>query len=519
VTPFSPTSNVVVPGSRERSAASDEEVEAWLDDHGLSFGRHETAHCPWCGGATATCNDSVVIDERGVRCHRCQKFASWDHLVGRLIHVDKPSLYEAALAFVHFPHQEHILRDLRPNLPRELLKPAWRTMLLEVHRRTLEAMDADARDALMVVIERAASVQVDIVRSSQGAWLDRGTLKPRKLSADRTLKLLPWACSPIMVDAAQNGGPLAGFATVHPVDISAVIGPYVEPPRGAVFARPAPRGGDLPPVDLGDEPPTPAAVELAWAQVDLRLPQVDRAYVETLLCAQFCAQRATSTPPILIITGPPGGGKTAVQHLVAAMVGTRAGMFELGDSKATLRALGLLLSSRHNVTFVDEVGRIWDLYWKIEPLLRANSSIVFEAKYANEETIGVTAPISLLGSTLPASITRSSELGRRSVGIRVRGATKQLQSDRCGNSIWLATARLIDPYQRPFVLMGMQMFEKVNRSPRMMRCLPSASSCSLFMITALRGLARSSSSEAELDEYVAEEHRKLRYVSPLNRAR
>jgi hypothetical protein len=76
------------------------------------------------------------------------------------------------------------------------------------------------------------------------------------------------------------------------------------------------------------------------------------------------------------------------------------------------------------VTYVDEVGRIYDLYWRLEPILRANSKITYEAKYHNERTIRLTAPISLLGSTLPTSVVRSPEIGRRAVGVRLRGAYK-----------------------------------------------------------------------------------------------
>jgi hypothetical protein len=367
--------------------------------------------------------------------------------VGDFVQPDRPSIYDAARALVHFPHQELVLGDLRPSVPAELLQPAWHALLREAHRERLEALDPERREALKVRIVRAASNQVDIVRSESGQWLDRATFTPRKVSADRTLKMLPWALSSIMIDAAANGAPLLGFTPIAPIGVATVIGPFVEPPAGSIFCRMHARASDLPPVDLGAEPPTPEAQERAWVGLEGYLPGIDRSYLSTILSAQLVAQRAIGTPPIVCITGPTGSGKTATQQLAASMVGTRAGAFELGESRATLRALGLLLTSGHNVTYVDEVGRIYDLYWRLEPILRANSKITYEAKYHNERTIRLTAPISLLGSTLPTSVVRSPEIGRRAVGVRLRGAYKswKLGGEADEKGVDIADARSLEP--------------------------------------------------------------------------
>ena len=430
VTTFSPSGNLVVPGARGRSVASQEEIDDWLVERGLRLGRHGGEHCPWCGGATATCNPCLIVDERGAHCFRCGRSASWDWLVGRLVAEDRPSVYDAARACVHLPHQELVLGDLRPNVPPELLEPAWAAMLRQAHADHLKLPDMAEREAWDARIKRAASNRIDIVRSSMGEWLDRKTLTVRRVSADRTLKYVPWAMSPVMVDAAANAAPLHGFTGVHPIKPAAVIGPYVEPPIGSIFVRRALLSTDPPPVDLGLGPPLPAQVESAWSAVETRLPGVDRAYTHTLLIVGLVAQRAVGTPPLVIVTGPTGAGKTAVQHLVAGMLGTKAGLISLdGDADDVNRRLGLKLAAGCGFLFVDEVGRVKNLYWKLEPVLSANSDLTFRAKYANEVVTPLVAPISLLGSTLPSSVVRSPELARRAVGIRLRGA----------NKVWLLT--------------------------------------------------------------------------------
>jgi energy-coupling factor transporter ATP-binding protein EcfA2 len=423
---FAPSANIVIPGNGGRSVASEPDIQGWLDERGLSFGRHSAEYCPWCGGAVATCNPSLDIDqERGVHCYRCGRSGSWDLLVGDFVQSDRPTIYDAARALVHFPHQELILRDLRPSVPPALLQPAWRAMLRQAHADHLVHPDENVRAGWQARVECAASELVDIVRSSSGEWLDRKTLTVRRVSADRTLKRLPWSLSPIMVDAAANPAPLRGFTSVQPIKATAVIGPHVDPPPGSIFVRRASGQSDAPAVDLGFGPPPPEKVEEAWQAVEVKLPGIDRPYTNTLLTAAYVAQRAIGTPPIVIVTGPTGSGKTAAQHLVAGMVGTKAGLVSLdGEADDVNRRLGLKLAAGCGLLFVDEVGRVKNLYWKIEPILSANSDLTFRAKYANEVATPLAAPISLLGSTLPASIVRSPELARRSVGIRLRGANK-----------------------------------------------------------------------------------------------
>jgi hypothetical protein len=425
VTRFTPTAAFVVPGARGESVASDDEIADWLAERGLTPGRHGGEHCPWCGGATATCNACLVIDEQGAHCFRCGRRASWDALVGRVVADDVPTIYEAARACVHFPHQELILRDLRPNIPPELLQPAWTLMLKQAHADHLGDKDDDVKAAWVARIDRAASEMVDVVRSARGEWLDQKTLTVRKVSADRTLKHLPWSQSPIMVDAAANAAPLHGFTNVQPVKPNFVLGPHVTPPRRSVFVRCSAAPNEPPPVNLGLGPPPADAVEAAWETVESKLPGIDRPYVSTLLTAGFVAQRAVATPPLVIVTGRTGSGKTASQHLVAGMLGTKAGLVSLdGDAGDVNRRVGLKLADGCGFIFVDEVGRVKNLYWRLEPVLSANADLTFRAKYANEVETPFTAAVSLLGSTLPASIVKSPELSRRSVGIRLRGVNK-----------------------------------------------------------------------------------------------
>jgi DNA polymerase len=313
-----------------------------------------------------------------------------------------------------------VLRDLRPQLPDMLLKPAWSLCLRVANAGWIESAPDDKEgDRRLNLVERASSDHVDVVRSSTGAWLDAATLRPRVVTV-RTLGELPWCRSGTMIDAALNAGPLTGFTPVHPVEPGAVIGPFVDPPPATVLVRRPARPDEPPPPDLSHRP-SPEQVEDAWAALDSQLPGIrhTRPYLSGLTVASLVTQRGDGQPGIVVVTGPTGSAKTAGQELVGAMVGRPAAGISLGESEDTFRQAGLALESGAGLLFCDEIGRLREVYHRLEPVLRLGSTITYRPKYANERTTPMTACLSFLGSTLPYEVTRSPELARRAVGYRL----------------------------------------------------------------------------------------------------
>lgn len=440
---FAPTSHLVVPGDRTRSAASEAQVAGWLAERGLTFGRYTAQHCPWCGGRPSGGSPPVLISESGLRCFRCDRHESWDQLVGNFVSNDRPSLWDAAKECVHFPHERYVLRQLRPSLPQVLVAPAWRMIMRTVHAATLAEVQAQAaaklaksglsdaeihtraRAAAESHLTRLMAYRIDVVRSVGGAWLDEKTLQTRNVAANRTLKEMPWsAVSGTRKDAALAGGPLAGFVALAPINCDAVIGPYVEAPPGSIFVRRQRRTCDPPPLDVGDTAPSRDHVERAWGQLEQEFPDFPRGYFCGLVAARFIAQRCIGEPPIPIVTGDTGSGKTAIQHLAGAAVGAPAGIITFDDTVRTLRQFGLRLERGDGFLFMDEVSRVPKLWEKLEAVLRLNSEMWFEVKYANERSVPLTAPVSLLGSALPYAILRAPELSRRAAGWRLSGREK-----------------------------------------------------------------------------------------------
>jgi len=434
---FVPSANVVFSSQRGLFDASDVHVRRWLNDRGLAFGRHGSEACPSCGDRPGSCNPCVVIDERGIHCFRCQQWRSWNMLLDDRSATTQ--LHAAARNLVHFPHQKLVLMDARPSTPEELLQAVWGYLLLCVNTDRLQNDPEGGWDGRIAI---ASSNRIDVVRSSNGDWLSRRTLQHRKVSADRTLKELPWALNRTRIDAALSSETLEGFIPIEAIPHSALIAPGL-PHSEAIQVRRPPQPGEPPPVAIGSSPPNEGDVELAWTAVTRALPGVSRGYLTALLISILQAQRAMGMPPIICVTGATGTAKTATVHLAAGMCGTRVGDVTLSEPGDVLRQIGLHIEDGRTPLLFDEIGRCSQVYERLQSILRLNSCVTVEIKYANERTITVCASLVFAGSTLPRPIVTSAELDRRSVGFLL--LTKAPGWDRHGD---IANLRN-DPVLRP----------------------------------------------------------------------
>ncbi len=354
-------------------------------------------------------------------------------------------LYRAARAVVHLAHQRHVIHALRPIIPLELIAPAWAHILRLVHADDLAATDEKQRSAWEKRIEAASSARLNLVRSSFGRWVDGATFRARKVTVKNTLRHLPWCRNEPMFDEADDTGPLEGFVPVHPIGANEVIAPDVSPPPNSVVVRRPRLANDPPAVDLSRRP-TREEIEEAWAIIRVALPGISREYHCAILIVMLVGQRAVGTPPILCATGQSGSAKTAQIHLAAGALGSKATQIVLGATDDSTRKVGLALEEGAGAVCVDEIGRVEGIYSKLEPVLSANSELVYRPKYANERLIPLRCAVLLLGSTLPEAIVRSPELARRAVGYRLTGADKvwALVDPTTGAKLDLSQARRVE---------------------------------------------------------------------------
>ena len=396
-------------------------IDAWLASHQLTFGRHPTTKCPFCPKATSG-NPAVLVNKFGVRCFHCKRAASWDALLGN---GTPPTtlLWNAARNLVHLAHEQFVIKSLFPQVPERIICKVWALLLRSVNADRLNGTEAEQKK-WSAAIEAAASPAFKLVRMSSGAWASAKTLRSQKVTADRTLKYLPWARWPPMIDVADSGGPLEGFVPLHAVNANQVIAPFAGAPPGTVIVRRAPDEGDPLPVDVVANPGL-HELECAWNVIAAAFPGIVRGYHFGIVAALLVAQTSVGTPPFLYITGQSGSGKTAQVHLAAAAVGTYAASIALGSRDDTERKVGLALENGSGAMLFDEVNREEGLYGKLGSILAANSVWPYRPKFSNERNIPFRAIVVLAGSTLPDAIVRSPELDRRGVGYRIPGAQKE----------------------------------------------------------------------------------------------
>lgn len=417
--------------------ASDAQVQAWLTARNMQIGgRYDTSFCPWnCGPSSG--NPAVSVHVQGIRCFRCKGHGAWWELLGTGGGVQLET-HNALRAFVHLPHEELVLLARYPLLTSELIEAAYPVLLRGVHADRLAGPNARKLEKR---IRDASSRRLDIVRGSSTPWLDAETLDARRVTGGKTLKYLPSVFWPPQVEKAENAGPLPGFVSIHPIGAVEVLAPGARPPRDSLFVRRPPAQDDPPPVALSMRP-TPQGVEDAWTVLDAALPGINRGYHVGCLVAMLTAQAAVGTPPMLVVTGLTGSAKTAQLHLAAGAIGSKAVLINLAQTDDSTRKIGLALEEGAGAILIDELGRVEGLFAKIEPLLSANSQLVFKPLYANERRVLMRAGVILMGSTIPPSVVRSPELARRAVGYRLSGANKVwLVADANGRRLDLADAR------------------------------------------------------------------------------
>lgn len=419
---FEPSEKLVVPHGQARGVASEAAVEAFMERTGFGPGRHSTADCPMpqCGMTRATKgSDPIIVDrDSGIRCFRCKRFASWDELAGDLIPPDLPTLRDAARELVHSPHQRHVLANMRPQASAAMLSAAWKMTLSVVNTDRLSTEEGKAFWGPKIAA--AGGNGIGVVRGIGNNWLQAETLIPRTKFTKTSATALPWAHTAMRIEEAQDIVQLAGFTRLAPLNNTTVLGPYSEAPAGTLHIRRARRAHESAPVDLTRRPST-EETEAAWHTLEQALPGLNRGYLSALIVGVFFAQRATGFTPMFVVSGDTGAGKTTTQHLAGAAVGAPTAEITLADGVRTSREIGTALESGAGLLFFDEIGRVPNMYFALQTILRLNADFRFEAKYRNPTTLPVNATVSLLGSTLPFEVLRSPELQRRSVAFWLGG--------------------------------------------------------------------------------------------------
>lgn len=397
------------------TACSPEEIEAWLSERGLGYGRNPHTLCPISPGESG--RDPVIVGEEGVICHRCQQttgrgWLPWAALIGKVEGGEQDPLAQLAAKWVHWTHAHYVLRASLPNVPEKILRAGFEAMLVLIH-------GPDDQDRIRAVFDPSLS----FVRGETG-WLRADDWKPHDSITEQSLRLLPWVHkSGARVDLARGSARLPGYVPLVPIPHLLTQPewsyPYVLVPR-PVPTRPAD------PLD-----PAPYSWEEIQAEVAYVMQGATTAWLDLVLAlvvGALRAQRAGAMPPMTIVYGPSGSGKGAAVAMAEGILGSpRAGInLSARDANEVALSIGMGLESGAMILFGDELGKTSNFWSKSAPLLSLCDTHSWRKLHAGQVTSTVRAHVVLACSTLPRGLTTMPEFDRRVSVFRLPSVSREV---------------------------------------------------------------------------------------------
>ena len=396
---------VDLPGRIKRSggeaSVTEEEIQKWLDQRGLHYGRHPHGVCP-IAPSEKEARDPVIVGAEGVYCHYCagnrgpaRAFRSWASLIGGHGEEGNDAIAAMGINFVHSTHARLVLLATYPTVHEEILRHAYDALLRTLHPTEVERIGGVFNPHLAVV-------------RGPGQWLRADDFLPHDSIGPGTFGSLPWvAGSPVRRDLAAGSGKLAGYLEVLPVTHLVVSPewrfPYVLVPRKI---HSAPLEGD--PLEW------PACEELLTTV----LAGTTSAWVKVVLgivVSALRAQRGAPMPPFSILQALTGSGKGAAVALAEGILGAPVAPINLAGQNAqeVATSIGMGLESGAMLLFGDEAGKVKDWWIKSSALLAICDTHSWRKLHVGMVKSPVRAAIVLAASTLPRGLSTMPEFHRR----------------------------------------------------------------------------------------------------------
>lgn len=319
--------------------ADPEDVEAWLDTHGLKRGdRLDHTHCPInpTPGYAST-GDPVTVGDTGIHCHRCAGqglslgcrkpgFAPYTALTGTPGSSDVGRMVRER---VHWGHAKWTLTE-KYGLPASLARLAYSAAIKAAHEgieedevaavfcRETDCMSRSFRNT-WINLESGGNVY------KEAASLPIIAALPACLSRNAKGALVP---SARIVSHMSQGHDLSdrGYAPIRDIQGFSMARPFLPPSedtRAVMLAR-----------ELRGSPRAPKYLlkaqrkAVAWAEgvFEQHFPGICWPLVRSQLCASGVAQETQrgSWSPLTFVEGGTGTAKSTHMKIIAGILGTRA---------------------------------------------------------------------------------------------------------------------------------------------------------------------------------------------------
>jgi hypothetical protein len=338
-------------------------VGAWLAERNLTIGqRYAHEHCPVQPSPEDQVTYPVLVQDDHIHCFRCggKGVTYGSSIPGRFTYTalmgtgTSSALAKCAEHFSHWAHARHVVEAaFGAGMPTRVLRSLYSAILTVLH-------GSDPR------IRAVFSEGLDLIRLD-GRWATSGgeEYHAKGMAIRPILQRLP---AVLYVDG--DGEPAIDFRLVAKFEQPHDLWPFGYPALTPVWSirvygqhLGTPDATRIPVVmqvpRLAPQAMTPyrarylepaARVANPWSLVEAAMPGVDRKLVKLLIAAKGAAESGLSMPPLIVITGPSGAGKTSVVELAAAIAGDERRAVTWNDSDDRVRQQ--IISAKESGSYV-----------------------------------------------------------------------------------------------------------------------------------------------------------------------
>lgn len=401
------TGNLLWPWRRNElsNATSNEQVEEWLSDHGLSFGRHDHTVCPFDPGPIGGM-PPVEINPNGIKCYRCSSvrgsgWISWGAILGD---IEPSRIAIAATHRVTWEHAKHIITEDWPSdFAPSVLSAAYRVLCVEL------------ADEPFKLLAAKIMIPTGIVRGVGNIWLNADDFIPVEPKVDAArLRCLPGVkyidgdgnekVSPIELDKYATNANLKGWTPIIPIR-GIRLNDTRDPSHVYVVtretARYTPKNERAPYSDC-----------IAW--LNKLFPGIDIPYFALSIAARAYSEIAIGDIPQIIVAGPSGSAKSTIPALAAYSLGDT--IVNIRDDRHIIETIGQYLSSA-GFLLVDEFGKrshggetYANLY---DPFLNLSRDFTYRKLYRGPVTSKFTSVLIFTNTAFSRNFLSHTQAGRR----------------------------------------------------------------------------------------------------------
>ena len=403
--------------------ATADQIDEWLTERGMTFGRHDHDKCPFDNSEMQTGAPPVLVTPDGIKCFKCagqghptNGYITWDRLLtGRTT----PRIVDCAKNWIHWEHAKLVMLEDYGSmgLGERILRKAYSSLLKLLH---------DHDDPRLKTVFRPFG----LVRSAQNTWLDPLTLNqilpaPKQgrfqrhpactsawLDEDGAWQKLADQCEIDKFCVVQKLPNWPGVKAVRGFRIWGKHREYAN--RDEVRALAEPR---FKPRYLSESQRAPSA------EIDRELrrcfPLINVDYLRLLIVARGHAEYGKGRPPIIVATGPTGCGKTQTLELAAHIIGEtvaelpKDAKFEIGMGQSFLKG-GFVLCDEYAKNPQWTPAKRSSEFDKFLPI---NERFSYRELYVGVISVPVNSAIVIANNAYGAEVTEHKQFGRRAVHV------------------------------------------------------------------------------------------------------